>query len=60
MRLLMSAYLLVSRSSVNMLDFLKKISWANVFKYASEILVANEFNGLTFECRNQSSKCNNF
>ena len=45
---------------MNMLDFLRMISWANVFKYASETLVANDFNGLTFECRNQSSKCNYF
>ena len=39
-----------------MLDFLKTLGWVNAFKYASEILVANEFEGLTFTCMNTSSE----
>lgn len=34
---------------------LKWTGWINIFKYTSEILVANEFNGLNLTCTTNSS-----
>ena len=38
-----------------MLDIFYYIGYVNIFKYASEILVANEFHGLELTCANDSS-----
>lgn len=39
-----------TRSLQNMLAFFQTISWANIFKYSSEIFMANEFHQLEFTC----------
>ena len=38
------------RSYETMLEPLKWLATVNIFKYGSEILVANEYKGLKFEC----------
>ena len=39
-----------------MLDIFYYIGYMSIFKYASEILVANEFRGLELTCSNDSSE----
>ena len=52
-----TAYLAVScyvlRSLQNMSEILQYLSWATVYKYASEIVVANEFHNLNLTCEEQ-------
>ena len=39
-----------------MLDIFKHLAWANIFKYSSEIFMANEFHKLHFTCDEDSGQ----
>ena len=39
-----------------MLEVLKIVGYANIFKYSSEVVMANEFQGLNFTCTEGSSE----
>ena len=41
-----------------MIPIFQWMAWGNIFKYAGEILVANEFHGLQLTChKNGTSNC---